>query len=171
MKCPNCGIETTGAFCSGCGTRIDGEQNIPSAAPPAKSKKPSRTVGCLTVIITFIVVFSLLMSLGGDDEPSTPADNQLTQEEISQMVDLKVEAQDMFNSEGKQKVVVWFTNTSDKVFDGQVSVDSIDVDGKRLGHDLVFIENLKPGENTYAILWLKTSYSPSFETRTSGDFK
>lgn len=170
MKCPNCGAETAGPFCSGCGVRIDGEQTIPSTVPPTKSKKPSKTVGCLTVIITFIVVFSLLMSLGGD-EPSTPAGNQLTQEEISQMVDLKVEAQDMFNSEGKQKVVVWCTNNSNSVFDGTVSVISKDVDGKSLGRDLVFIEDLEPGKNTYAILWLKTSYSPSFETRTSGEFK
>ena len=117
-----------------------------------------------------VMAFSMSNTEQSTDTAVTQQEEAAARAELAK-IELKVEAQDMFNADKKQKVVVWITNTSDKTFDGQVSVDSIDVDGKRLGHDLVFIEDLKPGENTYAILWLKTSHSPSFETRTSGEFK
>ena len=94
-----------------------------------------------------------------------------TQAELAQ-IEIKIDVQDMFNSDKqpKQKVVVYAKNTSDKTFKGTISVTSLDVDGKSLGRDYIYIEDLEPGKNTYAILWLRTALSPSFETSTKGEF-
>lgn len=122
---------------------------------------------------SMIGLLLMIVCLTKDATDPEPAETvAATQEELTK-IELKIDAQDMFNADKqpKQKVVVWAKNTSDKVFKGTIAVTSMDVDGKTLGRDYVYIEDLEPGKNTYAILWLKTSYSPSFKTNVSGEFK
>lgn len=138
-------------------------------------------------LLYFFVFCGIMGTLFGEEAPEQaekppavePASNkqqplaETTQAELAQ-IEITIDAQDMFNADKqpKQKVVVWAKNTSDKVFKGTIAVTSMDVDGKSLGRDYIYIEGLEPGKNTYAILWLKTSpYSPSFKTSISGEFK
>lgn len=78
------------------------------------------------------------------------------------------EVQDLVNSEGKTKVVVWAENTSDKTFSGTIEVRSYDLDGKSIGFDGFYPKDLEPGKKAYGITWLKVADPPRVETKVSG---
>jgi len=88
-----------------------------------------------------------------------------------QQIEVKTEAQDMINSKGQQKVVVYVKNNSDKIFSGSVEVRSLDTDGSQLGWDVVYPKDLEPARQTYAILWLKTWPTGSIKYKVDGSFK
>jgi len=126
-------------------------------------------------LICAVCIAMMVYATSQFEQSMTPTSSNKEEQEAPQSelakIELKIDAQDMYNTDGKQKVVVWVTNTNDKVFNGTVSVISKDVNGKTLGRDMIFIEDLAPGKNTFAILWLKTSYNPSFETSVKGNFE
>jgi apolipoprotein N-acyltransferase len=132
-------------------------------------KKPQHKKVLAASMVGLLVMLVCLSKDATNPKPAEPV--AATQAELAQ-IEIKIDAQDMFNSDKqpKQKVVVYAQNTSDKTFKGTISVTSLDVDGKSLGRDYIYIEGLEPGKNTYAILWLRTALSPSFETSTKGEF-
>lgn len=94
-----------------------------------------------------------------------------SKEELSKIT-VRVEAQDTVNQDGKRKVVTTITNTAEKAFTGNVRVTSRDVDGKTIGSDVIFPENVAPGRSTFAISWMKVSSSPTLKAEVaSGAFK
>jgi apolipoprotein N-acyltransferase len=133
-------------------------------------KKPQYKKVLAASMVGLLVMLVCLSKDATNPKPAEPV--AATQAELAQ-IEIKIDAQDMFNSDKqpKQKVVVYAKNTSDKTFKGTISVTSLDVDGKSLGRDYIYIEGLEPGKNTYAILWLRTALSPSFETSTKGEFE
>jgi hypothetical protein len=133
-------------------------------------KKPQYKKVLAASMVGLLVMLVCLSKDATSPKPAEPV--AATQAELAQ-IEIKIDAQDMFNSDKqpKQKVVVYAKNTSDKTFKGTISVTSLDVDGKSLGRDYIYIEGLEPGKNTYAILWLRTALSPSFETSTKGEFE
>lgn len=150
MKCPNCGIDTSGPFCSGCGTRIDEEQSVPASTPPTKTKKPSKTVGCLTAIITGVVVFALLMSLG-DDGSSTPTTSTGTKPSASEPVEQQKPALELIehSSEASQYsryVIGTVKNNSSKEYGYvQVEINLYDDSGNQVGSTMDNTNNLEAG--------------------------
>jgi len=112
------------------------------------------------IIIAFFVIASI------DPQPDAPATSPA---ELA-LIDVKTEVQDMVNDKKQRKVVVWVTNNNDKDFTGSVTIKSVDVDGKTLGWDVAYPENLAPGKNTYAILWLKVSPAELIEHEVDGSF-
>lgn len=77
------------------------------------------------------------------------------QQELLAKINVKADVQDMVNSKGERKIVLWIENNSDKTFTGSITVKSLDVDGSMLSWDVVYPENLQPGKKTFAILWFK----------------
>lgn len=63
----------------------------------------------------------------------------------------------------KLKNVVWVENKTDKLFSASVYVEFKDEDGKSLGHETIFVDELTPHEKRYAIVWSKISDTMNFE--------
>jgi|LFRM01.1.fsa_nt_gb uncharacterized membrane protein len=151
MKCPNCGTESSGPFCSGCGTRIDEGQSTPQAASPAK-KKPSKALGCLTALIVFVVVIALLASLGGDDSSTSTTStggktNSTTTESVEQKKSaLEVLEHSVKNDAYTRYIVGTVKNNSSREYSYvQVEINLYDDEGNQVGSTMDNTNNLEPG--------------------------
>ena len=78
------------------------------------------------------------------------------------------EIQDIYGE--KQKVVVWIQNNSKKIFSGSIRTFIYDSTDNLVGSDIIYPENLKPGDKTFAILWSKIGAS-YIKWKTEGEFK
>lgn len=145
--------------------------------------------GCLTVlaILVLLAVIGALCSnhqkpqTGEPAAPPTGTESSLAPQPsqqkpaIDQQAELKklsvkIDAQDLVDSKGRHKVVVWVFNNSAYMFDGVIHVGSVDVSGSLLGKDTIFVD-LPSGKHKYAILWLKTWPGGRFEYTIVGSFK
>lgn len=133
------------------------------------SNKPKKTMIIMSVFWGLIVIAGIV----GNEESTV--DTQLktfvqktqsekkqqneTTEDINQ-IEVTFDGQDIIN--GKQKIVVWVKNNSKDIFTGNLSVTvKSKIDNSKLGSDYVFVEDLNPGQKTYAIIWVKPSNSAS----------
>jgi hypothetical protein len=90
-------------------------------------------------------------------------------------IKVAIDAQTMSNTRNQYKTVVYVENTSPQLnFVGTVCVISKDVDGRTLDSDTIFVGEdkapLLPGQQTYAILWLKRGRPPAFARTITGRF-
>jgi len=125
--------------------------------------KPKKTMIIMSVIIGLMIIGGIV----GEDEKTEKSSSsaQVEKKEIKNKVeydinqiDVTFDAQDVINS--KQKIVVWVMNNSKFIFSGNLSVKiKAKVNDQIMGSDMVFIENLNPGQKTYAIIWSKPSSS------------
>jgi len=90
-------------------------------------------------------------------------------------IKVAIDAQNMSNTRNQYKTVVYVENTSPQLnFVGTVCVISKDVDGRTLDSDTILVGEdkapLLPGQQTYAILWLKRGRPPAFARTITGRF-
>jgi len=115
----------------------------------------------LSFLLICILSLSILAGCG----------SSASKEELAK-IKVSGEIQDMINTKGQHKVVIWVENTSGKIFSGTIKVESRDVDGNLLGFDAFYPENLQPGKKSYGITWLKVAPIPDVSIEvTSGTFK
>ena len=70
-------------------------------------------------------------------------------------IEVRHELQNTFEN-GKQKLVVFIKNNSKSIFSGDLNV--LAKGGtETIAHDTIFVEKLKPGQQTFTILWSKPS--------------
>ena len=98
-------------------------------------------------LIVLVILAVLILALSCDTDKAVPVD-------VPDTVVTNVDVQDMID--GKQKVVVTVENGMDKSISGDITVKmSNAITGEYVGYDIVYIEELRPGESTYAILWFE----------------
>jgi hypothetical protein len=101
-------------------------------------------------------------------EKTTEASSNSQLKELLSKIIVKSDFQDIIN--GKQKVVVYVENTSDKMFTGVVSVSFKDYGGKLTGsYERLTIDKLGPQATTYRIIMAKYG-SVTGDYSISGDF-
>lgn len=83
MKCPNCGTEVGNAnFCTECGTPMKKGMKRYSDPESAKPKK-KKGLGCLTIIIVVLILWVLLVAIGGESEPVLTASGSRATQSVS----------------------------------------------------------------------------------------
>lgn len=92
-------------------------------------------------------------------------DENKVDEELLKSIEIEVEKQDIVD--GKQKIVVYTKNNTDKIFSGNLLVKSKALDNKTLDKDMIFVEELKPYDNSYAIIFFEPYDEYSIETTWS----
>lgn len=149
MKCPNCGIDSPGPFCSGCGSRIETAQqglNVQNTNPQGKKKVP---IGCLTVIISFILIYALISAFGSSPS-STPNSNssssQTTTSSEASKPDLEI-VEHHSEAEQYSRYVLGTVknNTSNEYSYVQVEINLYDDAGNQVGSTMDNTTNLEPG--------------------------
>lgn len=131
------------------------------------------------IIITVFFAFSIVICFTDTDSnmeltqntETTQNQNQIEidNEELLKQIKVSAEVQNVFD-EGKQKVVFAVKNESDYVFNGTVSVKLKDLLDNTVYRDLIFIEDLNPKLQTYAIVWAKPGFV-KYEYSVDGNFK
>jgi hypothetical protein len=123
-----------------------------------------------SILLFFVLTIALsLLTACSETKPETS-------KTTGKLSDIKVsiDAQSMPNTKGQFKTVVYIENTSSDMFWGNVSIESIDVDGKPIDNALIFIrseeEPLLPGQKTQGIVWLKKASVPEYKYNISGNF-
>jgi|GEM_PF-5172584 len=120
---------------------------------------------CILVGLSLTLLgFVIAIETGESDQPqvvqtSTQQTEQQQQivQEIFNNVAVSHELQNTFYK-GKQKLVIWVKNNSNYTFSGLLSVTVKDnILGNELAHEIFDIKNLKPGLQTYGILWIEPS--------------
>lgn len=119
-------------------------------------------------MIVFFILFGLSTS-STTEKVNVDIEQENLEYDIEEYDKIKVEVdfQDVHN--GKQKIVVYITNTSDLQFKGKVSIDIFDIQGKYAGYDTITIDSLAPGGKTFGIIWGKTG-SEKIKYRIYGRF-
>ena len=115
---------------------------------------------------------------GSSDSPIKSASTHVPDESSDTSLDaikVTIDAQNMSNTRNQYKTVVYVENTSpQRNFVGTVCVISKDVDGRTLDSDTILVGEdkapLLPGQQTYAILWLKRGRPPAFARTITGRF-
>lgn len=77
-------------------------------------------------------------------------------EENLEKIEVTYELQDIH--EKKRKVVIWISNDSDKILSGNLRIDIKSREDHILAIDNFPIEDLKPGQKKYAVMWVDTDY-------------
>lgn len=131
------------------------------------------------IIITVFFALSIVICFTDTDSnmeltqntETTQNQNQIEidNEELLKQIKVSAEVQNVFD-EGKQKVVFAVKNESDYVFNGTVSVKLKDLLDNTVYRDLIFIEDLNPKLQTYAIVWAKPGFV-KYEYSVDGNFK
>jgi hypothetical protein len=122
------------------------------------------------LVIFGVVVFLLIrgcMGCGGKQQSDlSDYERQKNLEQVSQ-IQTRYELKQMHTEDGKQKIVVWVTNSSVSTFNGDVTIGSYDVDGSVLGMDCASIDNLDANETKPVIVWLRVASIPSIKMDVS----
>jgi len=84
-------------------------------------------------------------------------------------IEVKFDYQDVFKDD-KQKVVVTVHNTSEKVFNGDISIEFLDTSSNHLTGDTILVENLAPNVITTSILWTAPEVAEE-KFKINGEFK
>lgn len=131
------------------------------------------------IIITVFFALSIVICFTDTDSNMEPTQNtettqnqnqiEIDNEELLKQIKVSAEVQNVFD-EGKQKVVFTVKNESDYVFNGTVSVKLKDPLDSTVYRDLIFIEDLNPKLQTYAIVWAKPGFV-KYEYSVDGNFK
>lgn len=123
------------------------------------------------VILVLFVIGSIVGDQSEQVNSDTPQEAAVKTEEASaeelKAIEVKADFQDVMD--GKQKVVVWINNNSDKNFEGTISVRLKSVLGEARGSDTIFIDKLPPSIGTTAIIWGKEGAAEA-EYTVSGQF-
>lgn len=131
------------------------------------------------IIITVFFALSIVICFTDTDSNMELTQNtEITQnqnqieidnKELLKQIKVSAEVQNVFD-EGKQKVVFAIKNESDYVFNGTVSIKLKDQLDKTVFRDLIFVEDLNPKLQTYAIVWAKPGFV-KYEYSVDGNFK
>jgi len=119
------------------------------------------------ILIVGGVLILMIIGMFMPDEADEVNEVNTDKENIAKKVDynlnqIKITFKGQSISEGKQKIVVWIKNTSKYIFSGNLSVKiKSKINDSKLGSDIIFIENLNPGQKTYGVIWSKPSQSIS----------
>jgi len=123
------------------------------------------------VILVLFVIGSIVGDQSEQVNSDTPQEAAVKTEEASaeelKAIEVKADFQDVID--GKQKVVVWINNNSDKNFEGTISVRLKSVLGEARGSDTIFVDKLPPSIGTTAIIWGKEGAAEA-EYTISGQF-
>lgn len=133
------------------------------------SKNPSR-VKVLLIFIAYSVIIAIAMpkstksnDLTAEITKEVPEkDNERRSDEIvdyqsaKRQISIRYEEQGV--NDGKMKIVVFINNESEYIANGKLDIEVVSAsDRDRLGRDVIYVENLYPTQETYAILWVKPS--------------
>ena len=147
LRMSNCGTESSGPFCSGCGTRID-EDAHPKPLPQLRRNHQKHWMfdGPHRLVI------ALLASLGGDDSSTSTTStggktNSTTTESVEQKKSaLEVLEHSVKNDAYTRYIVGTVKNNSSREYSYvQVEINLYDDEGNQVGSTMDNTNNLEPG--------------------------
>jgi len=106
-------------------------------------------------ILFFVLILSVVLLTGcarDTTQEATPQDEALLED-----IEVTFTA-DALMSDGKQRMIVYVENKSSKVFTGDIHVDFEESDGKAIGWDMIIVEELGIGQQTWANIFVTPSY-------------
>lgn len=122
----------------------------------------------LFLLISFVLVFTgCLIPININNENTTTKQDNSTQEtynkEFYENILVSVDIQDILD--GKQKIVVYIKNDNkNRAFSGTMKFEALSTDSNILCLDYIFIDDVPPGIETWAILWGKQGLYGSYST-------
>ena len=119
------------------------------SSPPSSSGQPKETIEAI------VPAKSPQAQQEQKTEAAQTAKNNT--EEMLKNIIVTVETQEVYDSKGRQKAVVWVVNKTNYVFSGQLDIMVKSGEFSR-GAELFTITDLKPGLRTWGIMWLRTSF-------------
>ncbi len=90
------------------------------------------------------------------------------EETLLELIDLTYEVDPPYND--KQIATVWVKNESEKIFTGDIHIYFLNEGKKRIGYDMLIIEDLKPYSKQYAKIQMEPSKTINMEYNFSKEY-
>lgn len=123
----------------------------------------------------FFIVFGIIGNFLPDSEKDIVKSNskkvieRKNDFDVNKKIEVKYELQGYFPEKQKQKLVTFIKNNSEYTVSGSLSLKiKSKIDDRLIRRDVIFVKNLLPHKQTWAISWIKFSKSINISQEWSG---